>query len=106
MFDPLSGGLPFGFAIPHKIWRKREIENYLCLREVLQRYAAGMEPDDLVGRAFRAMRREAMDEAIRRVEDAFGFSVATRGPPMKKSQRSSCLAYLQYTLNYSNSTTE
>jgi AAA domain, putative AbiEii toxin, Type IV TA system len=71
VFDRLSGGLPVGFTIPNKVWRKREIENYLCRREVLRRYAAGMEPDDLVGRAFRAARGEAMDEAIRRVEDAF-----------------------------------
>ncbi len=71
VFDRLGGGLPDGFAIPNKIWRKREIENYLCRREILERYAAGMEPDDLVGRAFRATRREAMDEAIRRVEEAF-----------------------------------
>jgi hypothetical protein len=71
VFDRLSGGLPYGFAIPYKIWRKREIENYLCLREVLQRYAARMEPDNLVGRAFRATGRGAMDEVIRRVEDAF-----------------------------------
>jgi hypothetical protein len=70
VFDRIDNGLPASFTIPSFVWRKREIENYLCRREVLLRYAEGMEPDDLVGRAFAATRRDAMERAIERVEGA------------------------------------
>lgn len=70
IFDRLEAGLPPTFTIPNKVWKKREIENYLCQREVLLRFASGMEPDDLVGRALQDKRREAMESAIRTVEDA------------------------------------
>ena len=68
IFDRLN--LPPSFGIPAKVWKKREIENYLCIRDVLLRFASGMEPDDLVGRALQATRREAMDTAIQKVEAA------------------------------------
>jgi energy-coupling factor transporter ATP-binding protein EcfA2 len=70
VFDRLEAGLPLSFNIPSVVWKKREIENYLCRRDVLLRFAEGMEPDDLVGRALRATRREAMEEAIEMVADA------------------------------------
>jgi ABC-type cobalamin/Fe3+-siderophores transport system ATPase subunit len=70
VFDRLEHGLPPSFAIPHFVWAKREIENYLCLPEVLLRYAEGNEPDDLVGRADRALRRERMENAIQKVANA------------------------------------
>jgi ABC-type lipoprotein export system ATPase subunit len=70
VFDRIDSGLPAGFAIPNFVWRKREIENYLCRRDILVRYAEGMEPDDLVGRALRAERRDAMESAIGKVEGA------------------------------------
>ena len=70
VFDRLEKGFPPGFAIPSKQWKQREIENYLCSRPILMRYAEGMEPDDLVGRARREERKEAMNAAINRVEAA------------------------------------
>jgi energy-coupling factor transporter ATP-binding protein EcfA2 len=70
VFDRIDNGLPTSFTIPNIVWRRREIENYLCRREVLLRYAEGMEPDDLVGLAFRASRRDAMESAIEKVEGA------------------------------------
>ena len=70
IFDRLEAGLPAGFVIPVKQWRRREIENYLATRDVLLRYARGMEPDDLVSMALRKTREEAMTEAIGRVEAA------------------------------------
>ena len=70
VFDRIDNGLPTSFTIPNIVWRRREIENYLCRREVLLRYAEGMEPDDLVGRAFRATRSDAMESAIEKVEGA------------------------------------
>lgn len=70
IFDRLELGLPASFQIPNKVWTKREIENYLCRREVLLRFAEGMEPDDLFGRALQETRRQAMNDAIQKVEAA------------------------------------
>jgi energy-coupling factor transporter ATP-binding protein EcfA2 len=70
IFDRLERQLPLNFPVPAKIWQRREIENYLCSRDVLVRYARGMEPDDLVGRALQDQRAEAMNLVIDRVEAA------------------------------------
>ena len=70
IFDRLPQGLPTGFAIPAKMWSRREIENYLCSKDILMRYARGMEPDDLVGRAIQQQREEVMTKSIDRVEAA------------------------------------
>jgi hypothetical protein len=70
VFDRLERGLPAGFDLPAFEWRRREIENYLCSREVFTRYAEGMEPDDLVGIALRAERKEKMLAAIEKVGGA------------------------------------
>jgi ABC-type Mn2+/Zn2+ transport system ATPase subunit len=78
VFDRIEAGLPASFRIPNVVWRRREIENYLCSHEILLRYSAGMEPDDLVGRAIGSERRDAMLSAINRVEEA--FKVLNRNP--------------------------
>lgn len=70
VFDRLDKGVPPGFAMPYVMWRRREIDNYLCSPDILVRYARGMEPDDLVGRAFAAQRQEAMQQAIQEIEAA------------------------------------
>jgi hypothetical protein len=70
LFDRLDAGLPPSFAIPCRQWKRREIENYLCTRDILLRYAEGSEVDDLVGRAQLATRRDAMSKAIDSVEAA------------------------------------
>ena len=70
IFDRLEAGLPLGFAIPAKQWKRREIENYICSRDILLRFAVGTGPADLVGQALQASRREAMAFAIDRVEAA------------------------------------
>ena len=70
LFDRLEAGLPAGYSIPTHMWKRREIENYFCNRDVLLRYADGMEPDDLVSLAEKATRREAMAASIDRVSEA------------------------------------
>jgi energy-coupling factor transporter ATP-binding protein EcfA2 len=40
LFDHRDRDLPNGFNIPCEIWKRREIENYLCYPEVLTAYAA------------------------------------------------------------------
>ena len=70
VFDRLERGLPQGFVLPCVQWRQREIENYLSSKALLIRYAEGMEPDDLIGRASRLVRREKMVAAIDKIEGA------------------------------------
>lgn len=71
LFDRLDIDIPDSFRnIEFHQWKKREIENYISKKDVLLRYAEGHEVDDLVGRAMRAARREAMENAIERVEGA------------------------------------
>jgi len=53
------------------VWKRREIENYLCMEEVLLAYAdADQPPDDLFGLAERQRREQAMREAIAEVSTA------------------------------------
>jgi energy-coupling factor transporter ATP-binding protein EcfA2 len=41
VFDRIDNGLPTSFTIPNIVWRRREIENYLCRREVGRRKGLG-----------------------------------------------------------------
>lgn len=70
VFDRLEAGLPSSFIIPAKMWKRREIECYLCKHDILMRYAEGMENDDLVSLAQKSTRRESMQSAIDSVENA------------------------------------
>ena len=47
------------------MWRRREIENYLCLPSVLKAYARHDLPDDLFGAKEADNRVSLMDELIR-----------------------------------------
>jgi ABC-type nitrate/sulfonate/bicarbonate transport system ATPase subunit len=70
VFDRLERGLPNGFRIENVVWKKREIENYICSEDVLVRFAVSNLHDDLVGRAERSQRTEAMLESIERASEA------------------------------------
>lgn len=52
------------------MWRKREIENYFCMEEVLMAYASYDLPDDLFGRAEAARREKLMQETIAEISNA------------------------------------
>ena len=52
------------------MWKRREIENYLCSEEVLLAYAHGEEGDDLFSRADAKHRETAMREAITEISQA------------------------------------
>ena len=71
IFDRLEAALPSSFTIPNIVWKRREIENYFCSKAVLLRYAVGNAPDDLVGKAEQEVRKDAMENAIKEVEQAF-----------------------------------
>jgi hypothetical protein len=88
VFDRLERGIPPGFPLPFVEWRRREIENYLCSKAVLIGYAEGAEPNDLVGTALRAERREKMLAAIEQIESASRtFGEDPWSPDMKVSDR-------------------
>ena len=69
IFDRLEGKAVPETADPalrFEQWQRREIENYLCTRDVLMRYARGEQPSDL----FSTAREQAMSEAIDEVTHA------------------------------------
>lgn len=51
-------------------WNKREIENYLCMEEVLLAFSSYLLKDDLFGQAEAKKQQSAMEEAIKKVMDA------------------------------------
>lgn len=67
LFDRLNAELQSARGLTEAMWRRREIENYFCMEEVLLAYAHYDLPDDLFGLAERALREEAMAESIAEV---------------------------------------
>ena len=70
IFDRLDRKLQEGQPLLELMWQRREIENYLCQREVLLAYARHDLSDDLFGLAERESREQAMSEAIAEVTQA------------------------------------
>ncbi|HLA00868.1 MAG TPA: AAA family ATPase [Thermodesulfovibrionales bacterium] len=70
IFDRLDRTLPDNMGTVALQWKKRELENYLCMEEVLLAYAKHDLPDDLFGRAEEARRLNAMKESISEVASA------------------------------------
>ncbi len=76
IFDRLDS-IPGNLGARLEQWRRREIENYLCSREVLLAYARSEQPNDLFGH-FEAKRRE--DLMSRLIED-ISNALQTLGKP-------------------------
>jgi hypothetical protein len=70
IFDHLEKVVQEGQPLVELMWDRREIENYLCSREVLMAYARYDLPGDLFGAAEAERRQQAMAEAIAEVEAA------------------------------------
>ncbi|MGH9899593.1 MAG: AAA family ATPase [Pyrinomonadaceae bacterium] len=71
IFDRLDKELQDANALVEMMWRRREIENYFSMEEVLLAYARHDLPDDdLFGRAESQTRERAMREAIAEVTEA------------------------------------
>ncbi len=71
IFDRLDKELQDADALVEMMWRRREIENYFCMEEVLLAYARHDLPDDdLFGRAESQIRERAMRESIAEVTGA------------------------------------
>jgi ABC-type taurine transport system ATPase subunit len=67
LFDRLNAELQSARGLTETMWRRREIENYFCMEEVLVAYARYDLPDDLFGIAERVLREEAMTQSIAEV---------------------------------------
>jgi hypothetical protein len=77
IFDRLEKPLQENVPLIELMWARKEIENYLCCREVLLAYARGEKTDDLLAVAEQTARLRAMEDSIREVTDA----LATLGKP-------------------------
>lgn len=64
IFDRLDSELQSANGLTETMWRRREIENYICIEEVLLSYARHDLPDDLFGKAESQHRERAMRDAI------------------------------------------
>ena len=70
LFDRLDKELHENPYLKEIMWRRREIENYLCMEDVLLSYAVGEGAKDLFGAAEQDRRREAMRECICQIAQA------------------------------------
>ena len=71
LFDRLDKKLQQGTVLREMMWKRREIENYLCSEEVLLAYARRDQPeDDLFGQAEGKRREDAMRDAISEISAA------------------------------------
>ena len=69
IYDRLPAPPPDDPHLPHLTWRRRELENYLCRREVLLDFAEG-EGRRLQGELFGEEWRQRMQECIAEIEQA------------------------------------
>jgi energy-coupling factor transporter ATP-binding protein EcfA2 len=63
LYDRLDKGLPNEPPLVEAMWRRREIENYICNRETLLSYAEE-SASEVSGELFRVSWRTAMEDAI------------------------------------------
>ncbi|OHC76353.1 MAG: AAA family ATPase [Rhodospirillales bacterium RIFCSPLOWO2_12_FULL_58_28] len=70
VFDRLNGELQSANGLTEMMWRRREIENYFCMEEVLLAYAGYDLHDDLFGKYESSRREQAMKAAVAEVTDA------------------------------------
>jgi hypothetical protein len=79
LYDKSDFEVEVSTGLTELMWRKREIENYLCSRQVLLSYARGDDANDLFSRAEADHRVQVMEECISEMEAA--LSKTRRQPP-------------------------
>jgi hypothetical protein len=83
IFDRIERSLHSDSGLTETMWRRREIENYLCREDVLLAYARQQDAaDDLFSRAEAARREDAMKQTIAEIAGA----LATLGQPSPWSE--------------------
>lgn len=70
LFDHLDYPLPDDLGVQVHQWRRCEIENYLCIKEVLLEYARYDQPNDLFGLAESNRRTQVMEGVINEISKA------------------------------------
>ena len=71
IFDRLEQVFEDKRALAQIMWRRRELENYLCMEEVLLAYAQGGPSDDFFGTFEADRRKETMRGLIEEISNAF-----------------------------------
>ncbi len=69
IYDRLEQAPPVDPNLIQRMWKRREIENYLCLRTVLEKYA-WVAGEKQLGELFSDAWRETMSETIDEIEQA------------------------------------
>lgn len=77
LFDRLDRSLPDDLGVQVHQWRRCEIENYLCMKQVLLKYARYDQPNDLFGLAEADHRMQVMEDVI----DEISKALKTLGKP-------------------------
>jgi len=70
IFDRLDRTIEEKPDLQQMIWQRKELENYLCMEDVLLAYARGQKLDDLFSVAESSRREKAMRESIQKVSSA------------------------------------
>lgn len=74
LFDRLDSGTPNDLALTHLVWKRREIENYLCTEATLEAYARASATSAMPMPLFTTSevdrRLTAMNEAVTEVSEA------------------------------------
>lgn len=78
LFDRLDRTLDRNPHLEQWMWKRREIENYLCDRETLMLWAQG-EAEQQLGALFRSLWQEQMEASLRKIEQA--MEVLGKGSP-------------------------
>lgn len=86
LYDRLEQQLPKDPNLAQEMWRRRELENYLCQRETLLEYATVLGRSQ-VGELFASTWRDTMDATIWDIEQALGTlgRPSPWGPDIKAS---------------------
>jgi hypothetical protein len=78
LFDRLNRTLDPNPHLEQWMWQRREIENYLCQRETLMRWAQG-EAEQRWGALFQNLWTEQMEQSIQKIQQA--MAVLGKGSP-------------------------
>lgn len=89
IFDSLDQGLPGDLGVVGCVWKRREIENYLCYPETLEAYASASARKSLPGPLFEAARAEKRIEFMRETiaEMTNAMETLGRGSPWDKDTK-------------------
>ena len=91
LFDRLESGVPDNPQLKHLVWKRREIENYLCTEKTLEDFARSPGTEDASGPLFAEsevrMRLEAMQDTIAEVGSA--LETLDKGLPWKADVKAS-----------------